>query len=78
MMRTFNATVRGGRITLDEPTDLPDGTLELMLTEDAFTPALSEEEQASLNRELERAMAEEDEGRLVDAKQAIAELRGPR
>jgi len=76
MMRTFYATVRGGRITLDEPTDLPDGTIELMLTEDALTPALSEEEQASLNRELERAMAEE--GRLVDAKQAIAELRGLR
>jgi hypothetical protein len=78
MTRTFYATVRGGRITLDEPADLPDGTIELMLTEDAFTPALSEEEQASLTRELERAMAEEDEGRLVDAKQAIAELRGLR
>ena len=77
MTRTFHATVRGGRITLDEPADLPDGTIELMLTEDAFTPALSEEEQASLTRELERAMAEED-GRLVDAKQALAELRSLR
>jgi len=77
-MRTFYATVRGGRITLDEPADLPDGTIELMLAEDAFTSALSEEEQASLDRELERAMAEEDESGLIDAKQAIAELRSLR
>ena len=79
MMRTFYATARGGRLTLDEPTDLPDGTsVELMLTEDAFNGEFDEEEQASLNRELALSMAEYDEGRLIDAEQAIAELRSLR
>jgi len=37
MMRIFHATVRGGRLTLDEPTDLPEDTLvELVPIEDAF------------------------------------------
>ncbi len=77
MMRVFYATVRCGRITLDEPTDLPEGTVELMLTEDAFDE-LSKEERASLDRELEASMAEEDAGQFIDAKQALAELRSQR
>ena len=73
MMRTFYATVRCGRITLDEPTNLPEGTVELMLTEDAFEEP-SEEERASLERDLEASMAEENAGQLIDAEQALAEL----
>ncbi len=53
MMRTFHAMIRGGRLTLDEPTDLPEGALvELVPVEDAFNGELDEEEQAALNREL--------------------------
>ncbi len=79
MMRIFHATVRGGRLTLDEPTDLPEDTLvELVPIEDAFDGELDAAEQASLNRELELAMAERDEGRLIDAEQALAELQSLR
>jgi hypothetical protein len=49
-----------------------------MLTEDAFNGELTEEEQALLNRELALALAEYDEGRLIDAEQAITELRSLR
>lgn len=68
---TFKAHVRNGRITLDEPTNLPDGT-EVALEEVA---ELDDDER----ERLAAAIAESDEdiraGRVRDAFEVIDELR---
>jgi hypothetical protein len=78
-MRTLKAHVQNGRLVLDEPTDLPGGTVvEFVRLDDvlaAEADALSDEEQAALKRELEASFDEEAAGQLVDAADVIADLR---
>ena len=81
-MRYFTARVHNGRLTLDEPTDLADGTLlELVSTDDVLNNGgdlLDAEERAELARELAAADAEVERGELIDAADFIAELRAHR
>jgi hypothetical protein len=58
-MRFFTACVRNGRLTLDEPTDLAEGTrFELVAAEDVLSnrgdllPVMNDEELADLDRDL--------------------------
>ncbi len=71
-MRVLKAHVRGGRLVLDEPTDLPEGSeVELVaMDEDDFDP----EERARLDASLERGMAQARAGRVVDADTVIKKL----
>jgi len=82
MMRFFTAHVRNGRLLLDEPTDLPDGTdLELVSADDVENNGgdlLDAEERAELRHELEASFAEEDAGQLIDAADVIADLKAHR
>jgi hypothetical protein len=82
MTRVFAAHVSNGRLVLDEPTDLPEGTcLELVSVEDFLSSGgdlLDDAERAELAQELEASFAEEAAGQLVDAADAIAELRAMR
>ena len=79
MMRFFDACVRNGRLTLDVPTNLEEGTvLELVSADDILENGgdlLDLEERAELARELEASFDEENEGKLIDAANALAELR---
>lgn len=69
-MRRYTARVRNGRLVVDEPTDLPDGT-ELVL---APIDDLSDEERA-LNEALREGLEEVRLGQTVDADEALAKLR---
>lgn len=70
-MRALKAQVRGGRLVLDEPTRLPEGTeVELIALQDELAP----EEQARLDAALERSMAQAGAGQLIDAEAVIASL----
>jgi len=71
-MRGLKAHVRGGRLVLDEPTDLPEGTeVELAVIEDGdFEP----EECARLDAALERSMAQARAGQLVDGDAVVEKL----
>jgi hypothetical protein len=71
-MRALKAQVRGGRLVLDEPTELPEGTeVELTLVEDdEFDP----EERARLDAALELSMAQARAGQLVDGDAVIKKL----
>jgi hypothetical protein len=71
-MRALKAHVRGGRLVLDEPTDLPEGTeVELTVVEDDdFTP----EERARLDAALERSIAQARAGQVVDGDAVIEKL----
>ena len=79
MLYPLKAHVKNRRLVLDEPTDLPDGTVvELVPIDDALVDggdALDDEEQAALNRELEASFAAEAAGQLVDVADVIADLR---
>lgn len=77
-MRAFKAHVKNGRLVLDEPTDLPEGEVielvpldEVLADDDEFTA----EERAEIRAELEASLAEANEGNLIDADVALAELR---
>ena len=84
-LRVMNAPkirVANGRIQIDEPTDLPNGTELYLVPAEQLEGAdvgddLDDEERAALHRELEASMAEAEAGELVDFDAVLAELRSP-
>ena len=71
---TIKARVREGRLTLDEPTDLPEGTEIEMLPLDPGD-WLDETDRAALHEALRESDADIAAGRLVDAEEILRELR---
>ena len=72
-MQALKAHVRSGRIVVDEPTDLPEGTeVRLVLPEDGDD--FDAEERAALHQALARGSADIAEGRTVDALEFLATL----
>jgi len=73
------AHVRDRRLVLDEPTELPDGTaVELVSIDDVVASGgylMDDETRAMFTQELEASFAEEDAGQLIDAADALADLR---
>jgi len=78
-MRALKAHVRGGRLVLDEPTDLPDGEdVELVPLDEVLASGgdyLDEEERRRLHESIDRGLEDVRAGRTVDAEQVIAKLR---
>jgi len=71
-MRALKAHVRGGRLVLDEPTDLPEGSeVELTVVEDDDFAA---EERARLDAALERSIAQARAGNVVDGEEVVRKL----
>lgn len=67
----FKARVKNGRIVLDEPTDLPEGTvLHLLLDDDD----LDEKEWAELEASLDRGIAQADKGEARSTDEIVAWL----
>ena len=71
---TIKARVRQGRLVVDEPTDLPEGT-ELQLLPLDPGDWLDEEGRAALHEALRESGADVEAGRLVDAEDILRELR---
>ena len=70
---TIKARVTAGRLVVDEPTDLPEGTeFELL----ALDPGdwLDEADRAALDAALDESDADVAAGRLVDADEILHEL----
>lgn len=75
MTLTLKAHVRGGRLVLDEPTELPEGSeVELVVADDG--DELDNDDRARLHAALERSAEQFRAGRGIDADQALARLRG--
>ncbi len=72
-MQALKAHVKGGRLVLDEPTNLPDGAEVHVALVDGDD--LDDEERAALHRELEASIAEADAGETEDFSRMLAELR---
>lgn len=72
-MRALKAHVRGGRLLLDEPTDLPDGTeVRVAVIDD---DELDEGERARLHAVIQAGEAEIDAGHAVSESELLARLR---
>lgn len=73
-LRTIKARVRGGRLVVDELTDLREGTeLELLPLDSGDW--LDEADRAALHEALRESNADVAAGRLVDAKEILRDLR---
>jgi len=71
---TLKARVHNGRLVVDEPTDLPEGTeLELLPLDPGDW--LDEEDRAALHRALAASGADVEAGRVTDANEVLRELR---
>ena len=68
----LKARVRNGRLTLDEPTNLPEGAE--VHVEFADGDELDAEARAELHRAIDEGMADADTGRDEDADEVIDEL----
>lgn len=72
-MRPMNAQVKGGRLVLDEPTNLPEGSevrIEVVDGDD-----LDDEERALLHESIAAGEAEADAGLVVGEDELWARLR---
>jgi hypothetical protein len=78
-MRALKAHVRGGRLVLDEPTELPEGeVVELVPLDEALASGgdyLDDEERERLHESLREGIRQMKSGHTVDAAKALAELR---
>ena len=78
MTLTLKARVRGGRLVLDEPVDLPEGT-EVALVPADEGDGLDDADRARLHQALRRSANQFRTGQGTSAKQVLAELgRRPR
>jgi hypothetical protein len=73
MMSTIRARVRNGRLIVDEPTDLPEGT-ELDLTIDDAGDSLDEADRAALHAAIGQAWASFHAGEGRPAADVLADL----
>jgi hypothetical protein len=73
-MTPLRARVENGRLHLDEPTALPDGT-ELDLVIDDEGDDLTEHERQALHETLSRSWTSAQEGELRSASAIVDELR---
>jgi hypothetical protein len=82
VMQPLKARVKGGRLVLDEPTDLPEGEeIELIPLDDVLANGgdyLDDEERAELHEALREGIDQMKAGNLIDADKALAELRAYR
>jgi len=73
----LKASVRNGRLVLDEPTELPEGsTVELiMITDDNDFDGLDNAEREALHAALVEGIAQDDAGETLAASDVLARFR---
>lgn len=71
------AHVKNGRLTLDEPTDLPEGSVVPLEIADDWDD-LDDEERAELQPSLRESIEQMRAGQTIPLEQALAELRAHR
>jgi len=79
--RAYEARVRSGRLVLDEPTDLPDGTV-VQLSDDPYAhleegDEMNDEDRKRLHAALQRGLAQSLSGRGRSMDEFLAEFEEP-
>jgi len=72
-MQSMKARVHNGRLVLDEPTELPEGT-EVVLAVADDGDDMDDEERARLHESLRRSIAQAKAGQLIDGDEVIGKL----
>lgn len=76
VMLPLKASVRNGRLILDEPTELPEGAVvDLVAIGGDKLDELDDDEREALHVALAEAIAQDDAGDTVDAEEVLAHLR---
>jgi len=73
-MHALKTHVKNGRITVDEPTNLPEGARSKWL----WSNDLSADERAALHASLDRALDDSEAGRGMDAWEYLEQYRARR
>ena len=74
-MHALKTQVKNGRVTIDEPTNLPDGAeVEVVVLDDE----LSADERAALHASLDRALDDSEAARGMDAWDYLKQYRARR
>ena len=74
MTHALRATVKAGRLLLDEPVDLPEGTVVELMPVDQGDD-LDDQDRARLHAALDRSQEDFLAGRGISAEQVMGELR---
>ena len=74
LVTALKAHVVNGKIVVDEPVDLPDGSEVRVYLYDAAAEGMSAQERTALEQRLERSIAQADAGNLIDADDVLDEL----
>jgi len=79
-MESVKAQVRNGRLLLDKPTDLPNGTEVYLVATEGDVVVLSDDgledgEREELLSAIDESLAQADAGQVEDFSKVIAELR---
>jgi hypothetical protein len=77
MQAPVRVRVRNGQLVVDEPAELPEGSVWALVRVDNLADEMDAEEYAVFLRELEISAAEADAGQLIDAADVLAKLRAP-
>jgi hypothetical protein len=81
-MHALRAQVKNGRLVLDEPTDLPEGeVVELVPVDEVLASGgdyLDDEERERLHASIREGIEQMKAGQLIDADEALAQLRAHR
>lgn len=77
MLVSVRATVRNGRLVLDQPTDLPEGTV-LDLVVDDEGDQLDDRERQALDAAITRSLEQSAQGRSAPVEQILDKLRARR
>jgi hypothetical protein len=72
-MQALKAVVKNGRLVMDEPTELPEGT-ELVLAVVDKGDDVDDAERARLHESLRRSIAQARAGQLIDGDEVIGKL----
>jgi hypothetical protein len=72
-MQPLKAVVKNGRLVMDEPTKLPEGT-ELVLAVADEGDHMDDDERARLHESLGRSIAQSRAGQLVDGDEVVGKL----
>jgi hypothetical protein len=78
IVTSYRARVRKGRLVLDIPTDLPEGSevdLVPVIGIESDLPDLDDDERRRLDAALQRALAEDEAGRHHDLDDVLRELK---
>ena len=80
MQQPLRARVRNGRLVLDEPTDLPEGEEVELVRADAEDDGIDmdDDEREALHESIRESIEQMERGELIDADEALAELRAHR